>query len=111
MSRRFRKSGRRALLNEIAGTSPAMTNAPPRSAQAVLAEQLHGACLRSLVAQFLKKRDADAGRKLPGAAIEDAVLVKIDFAAVGSLQEAEAGDVVEAPHGRNRRAVMGLDLA
>src|SRR5712692_1636529 len=68
----------------------------------MLAEHLYGACLRSLVAHLLEKRDARAGRNLSGATIEQAVLVKIDLATVLRLQKAETADVVEAFHGPNR---------
>src|ERR1700677_371995 len=37
--------------------------------------------------------------------------MKIDLATVGGLEEAEAREIVDASHGRDWRAVMGLDLA
>src|SRR6202040_2848657 len=94
------KGGRRQALDRICSTS----------SQAMLAEHLYGACLRSLVAHLLEKRDARAGRNLSGATIEQAVLVKIDLATVLRLQKAETADVVEAFNGRNRRGIVGLDL-
>ena len=80
------------------------------SAQAVLAEHLYGACLWSFIAHLLEKRDARAGCNLLGVAIEDAVSVKVDLAAVLRLQKTETAGVVKAFHGRDRRAVMGFDV-
>src|ERR1700733_4980353 len=37
--------------------------------------------------------------------------MKINLATVRCLKEAEARQIIDAPHGRDRRAVMGLDLA
>src|SRR5712671_2297464 len=79
------------------------------STQPVFAEHFYGTCLRSLFAHLLEKRYACAGRNLP--AIEEAVLVKIDLAPILRLEEAETGSLVKAFHGRDRRTVMGLDMA
>src|SRR5260370_41413519 len=61
----------------------------PASPQAVLAEQLHGACLRPLDSDLLAKGHAHAGSEMRKCVVEDAVLVKIDLVAVGRLQKSE----------------------
>ena len=60
------------------------------------------ALLRAFLAGLLEERHACTGRELRECAIEDGVAVKVDFAAVVGLQEAEAG-TVDLLHRRDRR--------
>src|SRR5579871_6090346 len=79
--------------------------------QAVLAEYLDGAGLRSLVSHFLEKRYLRTGRHLPRAAVENAVFMKINLATVLGFEKAESGRVVKTRHSRGRRSLVVLDMA
>src|SRR5450755_205247 len=72
--------------------------------QSVLAEQLHGARLRSPLAGFLGKGHAGA-RGQPGkAAVEHAVAVKVDLAAVAGFEKPELAGGIETNDRSDRRA-------
>jgi len=76
--------------------------------QSVLAEQLYGARLRSPVARFLGKGHAGA-RGQPGkAAVEHAVAVKVDLAAVAGLEKSEFARGIETNDRSDRRPFVLL---
>jgi len=68
----------------------------------MLAEQLDRACLGSFFAQLLSEYDVGTHGETVECAIEHAISMKIDFVAVGGLQESKLTGRVDGLHGRDR---------
>src|SRR5271163_259456 len=95
------------MSNKHKAMSPMWRSGP----QSVLAEQLHRARLRSFLAGFLGECHAGAGTQAGKAAVEHAVAMKIDFAAVAGFQETELAGRIEPRHRSDRRAIVLLHQA
>lgn len=95
---------------KYAGPSPALLQ-PTTSAHSVFAQQPDRAGLRPLVPRLFGERHARAHRKPGKAAIEHAVLVKVNFPAIGSFEEAKAFGEIERDHCTNGLVFVSLDLS
>ena len=80
-------------------------------AQLVLSKQLHRARLRSLLAHFLGKGHASARGQTGKGAVEHAVAMKIDLAAIAGFEESELAGRIEPRDRSDRLALVLLHLA